>query len=93
MIKNFNLKNICCISEGYLSGPKMVVIASTIQKSVKHADAVISSTESEVFTEINCNKLFLLMRKASLILNPRLIFDLENSRSLGISFWSVGEAN
>ena len=70
-----------------------VCIASTIQESVEHADAIIILTEWEEFKKINWDKLVPLMRKPSWLFDTRGIINLKNLKSLGINFWAVGKAN
>ena len=70
-----------------------VSIASTIQESVKDADAIILLTEWEEFKKINWDKIVPLMRKPSWLFDTRGIINSENLKSLGINFWAVGKAN
>ena len=70
-----------------------VCVASTIQESVEHADAIIILTEWEEFKKINWSKIVPLMRKPSWLFDTRGIINSENLKSLGINFWAVGKAN
>ena len=70
-----------------------VCVASTIQESVGHADAIIILTEWEEFKKINWDKLIPLMRKPSWLFDTRGIINSQKLISLGINVWSVGRAN
>ncbi len=70
-----------------------VCVASTIQESVEHADAIIILTEWEEFKKINWDKLVPSMRKPSWLFDTRGIINLQKLKSLGINVWAVGKAN
>ena len=70
-----------------------VCVASTIQESVRHTDAIIILTEWEEFKKINWDKLIPLMRKPSWLFDTRGIINSQKLISLGINVWTVGKAN
>ncbi len=70
-----------------------VSIASSVQESSKHADAIILLTEWGEFKKIDWEKIGSLMRNPSWVFDTRGLLNLNDLTSFGINFWSVGKSN
>ena len=66
------------------------MVSDSALKAAQNADAILVLTEWGVFTELDWNKIFDVMRKPAWVFDSRICLEKEKLIDIGFKVWTLG---